>query len=211
MEAVESQSTQGQSGQQGQPAYEQCDHCGAPVDQGQRYCVECGAHRRHVHDPAARYLATATARTRTGSGAIRSPAARRRRSYPLGVALAIAAIPLAAGLGLLVGRGSNNGDGKLIGALRAQRPEIITASAGAAPASVGASVTRVRGRRNGAAAASGKVLSKTAFGTAHQIVGSKPTTAQLATGAQVVRHIQQTEGKSYVSAQRGLPDQISVP
>jgi hypothetical protein len=61
------------------------------------------------------------------------------------------------------------------------------------------------------AAGGGQALSHTGFGTAHQIAGSKPTSSQLAAGSQVVHHIQQTQGKSYVNAQRGLPDQISIP
>src|ERR1700677_4722904 len=52
--------------------YQQCDECAAPVDKAQRYCVACGAHRRHVDDPATRYLSQATARSRTGRGAATS-------------------------------------------------------------------------------------------------------------------------------------------
>jgi hypothetical protein len=51
----------------------------------------------------------------------------------------LAVIPLAVGLGVLVGRDSNNGDDQLIAALRSQKPEIITAAGGSsAPAAVAA-------------------------------------------------------------------------
>ena len=69
--------------------YQQCDECGAPVDKAQRYCVACGAHRRHVNDPAARYLSHATARSRT-SRAAAAPGRTPRsggRSRGLGTAL----------------------------------------------------------------------------------------------------------------------------
>src|SRR5437763_8068520 len=94
--------------------HEQCDQCGAAVDGAQRYCVACGAHRRHVRDPAARYLAT---RPRSSSGA-RPPASPRQGTSSLLTAVIVAAVPLAIGLGVLVGRSSNNNDGKLLAALR---------------------------------------------------------------------------------------------
>lgn len=199
-----------ESTSKGKPAHEQCEQCSAPVDSAQRYCVVCGAHRGHVHDPAARYLSAAAARTRTS----RPSAARAGGVSGIGVALVLVAIPLAIGLGVLVGRSSSSGDAKLIAALRAQKPEIITTSAGtsAGPSSsASATGTARRERRTGSATAGGKVLSSTSYGTAHQIAGSKPTQAQLATSAQAVRHVQQTEGSNYVNAQRGLPDQISIP
>jgi hypothetical protein len=90
--------------------------------------VMCGNHRRHVRDPAARYLAGSEGRPRTGAAP--SGRAPRRRSSTLGTALVIAVIPLAIGLGVLVGRSSNNGDGKLIAALRNQQPDVITTSGG---------------------------------------------------------------------------------
>ena len=115
--------------------YDRCEQCDAPVDQAQRYCVVCGTHRRHVHDPAARYLSRLASRSRSAPSTP-ARANRQRRSGPgLGVALLLALIPLAVGLGVLVGRASTSGDDKLIAALRAQKPEVITTSVGgAAPA-----------------------------------------------------------------------------
>ena len=115
--------------------YEACEQCGAAVDRTQRYCVNCGTRRRHVSDPAARYMSTATSRSRAASSTVvrRSGATRRdRRSYSVGLAIALAAIPLAVGLGVLVGRASTSGDDKLIAALRAQKPEVITTGGGVA-------------------------------------------------------------------------------
>ena len=56
----------------------------APVESTQRYCVVCGTRRKHVHDPAARFLADATALARAERP---GPAASPRRSSGLGLAL----------------------------------------------------------------------------------------------------------------------------
>jgi hypothetical protein len=124
--------------------YEECEQCGAAVDHAQRYCVSCGTRRRHVRDPAARYMSAATSRARAGSStAVRRSGAtpRDRRSYSLGLALALAVIPLAVGLGVLVGRASNSGDDKLIAALRAQKPEVITTGGGGGGAAAATAAT----------------------------------------------------------------------
>lgn len=110
--------------------YEHCDQCGAPVDHAQRYCVVCGTRRRHVRDPAARYMSTVAGRSRASTAAGRST--NKQWSPGLGTALVLAIIPLAVGLGLLVGRSSNNGDAKLIAALRSQKTEVITTTGSAA-------------------------------------------------------------------------------
>ena len=120
-----------------------CDQCGAPVDARQRYCVSCGARRRHVYDPAARFMATSTSRSRAAARAATRPAAGRRRLTPgLGTAAVLVAIPLAVGLGVLVGRSGNGGDDKLLAALRAQKPLVVTTAGGAvAAAPVAAAAT----------------------------------------------------------------------
>lgn len=291
----------------GATEHEQCDNCGAPVERMQRYCVECGGRRRHVNDPAARFLSTATAGSRRQN---RPVASRGKPSSGLGLALLLAAIPIAVGLGVLVGRASNNGDGKLIAALKAQKPEVVTtgaATSGPAARSatgtgsstsvaalkstfplqsgysveiqtlprkattasaVAAAESAAKGKGAGQvglilqsdfritpappngdevifsgayhsqadagkalaklkakfpqakvisvksaslAAGAGKVLAKTSFGTAHQITGFKPTQAQLSQGRQIAQSVARKIGKSYVGAQKGLPDQISVP
>jgi hypothetical protein len=279
--------------------YEPCEQCGAPLDHAQRYCVMCGNHRRHVRDPAARYLAGS--KGRPGAGAAPSGHAPRRRSSTLGTALVIAVIPLAIGLGVLVGRSSNNGDGKLIAALRNQQPEVVTTSggtgSGAASAASASTLTstfplssgyavelqtlpatgttassvtsaEASARSDGAtsvglilqsdfkvtptppagayviyagsfkaqsdatkelsklhkkfpkatvihvqpaSSGEGKVLSKTQYGTAHQVTGFHATKADLAQGAKAVQQVQKEIGKNFVQSQRGLPDQISVP
>jgi hypothetical protein len=119
------------------PPYEGCDQCGAPVEAAQRYCVVCGTRRKHVADPAARFMSAATSRTRaqarTSSAASGAGGPVRRRRPPgIGTALVIALIPVGIGLGVVVGHSNNNSDAALLAALRAQKPETINVGAGAA-------------------------------------------------------------------------------
>ena len=110
--------------------YESCEHCAAPVEATQRYCVVCGTRRKHVYDPAARFLAEATSRTRSTRGA--RPAARSpRRSAGLGLAVALAAIPLAVAVGVLIAHSGNNVNNKLLAALRAEKPPVVNVNGGA--------------------------------------------------------------------------------
>ena len=55
------------------------------------------------------------------------------------------------------------------------------------------------------------VLSTTAYGTAHQVSGFKPTASQLASGAKEVQQESKEITGNYVKSQQGLPDSISVP
>ena len=299
--------------------YETCDHCEAPVEATQRYCVVCGTRRKHVHDPAARYLAGATSRTRSATRR-RAPSPRRRSSPGLGLALALTAIPLAVAAGVLIGRPGDSVNSKLLAALRDQRPTVVNVGGGAAqggaaatsttaaaaaatPASVNAATPAARltsnfglqqgyavelqtlpgagttpatvaeaerqARARGATAVglisqadfrvtpappagayviyagqyhssalattalaklkhafpsakviavgpvdsapSGPVLSKTSYGSAHQVSGFKPNAAQLSSGAKVVKQVSQEINGGYVKSQQGLPDAISVP
>jgi hypothetical protein len=109
-------------------AHETCEQCDAPVEATQRYCVVCGNHRRHVPDPASRFLSGATSRSRTVVA--RVPGAPRRRSFSLATALAIAAIPLALAVGVLIARSGNDSNSKLIAALRAQKPTVVNVGGG---------------------------------------------------------------------------------
>jgi hypothetical protein len=63
----------------------------------------------------------------------------------------------------------------------------------------------------GAGAGAGKVVASSAYGSAHQVTGYKPTSSQLAAGGQIVNRISKQTNSSYVNSQKGLPDAISVP
>jgi hypothetical protein len=60
------------------------------------------------------------------------------------------------------------------------------------------------------AATAAPVVAHTAYGTVHKIAGSRPTAQQIQRDKQVVQKINHTVGRSYVQAQRGLPDTIVV-
>jgi hypothetical protein len=203
----------------------QCDECGAPVDNHQRYCVSCGAHRRHVNDPAARYLSQATARSRSVKAAATAREAPRTgaRSRSLALALAIAIIPVAAAAGVIAGRSSNN-DAKLIQALDQRRSAAVATATVPAATSSASTQTKALGHAkakrhakksssNGTPLArnAGKVISKTQNGTAQQITGFKPTKSQEQQGASATQKVQKSTGKSYVNGQSNLPSQVVVP
>jgi hypothetical protein len=288
--------------------YQPCDSCGAPLDEQQRYCVACGTRRRHANDPAARFLAAATRRQRTPSAATAHGVARGRRSASLATAALIAVIPLALGAGVLIGRSSAGGDGKLIAALKAQKAPVIEYSGTARPpaassvqavstasarpvstfklshgyaielSTLPASTTRTVATKAEQAATAkgapavgliaqsdftvkpsppagayviysgsystaqaaqrglsklkqkfpgaqviiiksvtmassssvgGKVLSRTHFGTAHQVTSYKPTAAALSQGSAVAKQDSHSTGKAASGV--GLPDVVAVP
>jgi hypothetical protein len=294
------------AGQDAQPASHQpCDTCGAPLDERQRYCLACGARRKHTDDPAARFLAAATRRRRIAP-AVPGVGGAGRRSTPLAIAAAVSAIPVALGVGVLIGRSSGGGDGKLIAALRAEKAPVIqysgsatggtaaaatsapkaavvpvstfalskgyavelgTLASGTSAASAksalqadkskgasgaallsqstyavtpsppsgayvvyagsystkaaaekvlgrfkhhfpGAKVIEIQSAAN-ASTGGGKVLTKTVYGSAHQVTGFKPTSQSLKQGAQVAQQDSHDTGKAASGA--GLPDVVSVP
>ena len=182
-----------------------CEHCGAPVDERQRYCVVCGARRSDAANPAIRYFAAAAQHERRVR-LIDQPREDRRADGPkVAAALVLAILPLAVGIGVLLGRGANSGvDPKLLAALRAQPVQVVASGpTGPASAATAASTTATK-------PAGGSVLARTSFGAAHQISGFKPSATQVRRDSQVVQGINHKIGKSYVDAQRNLPDAIVV-
>ena len=294
----------------GETPYEACEHCAAPVETTQRYCLVCGTRRKHVFDPAARYLSGATSLARGKRVPGRAASPRRDRSFGLGVVAVVVAIPLAVAAGVLVGRAGTHNDAGLIAALKAQKPTVVsvggvgggagsgvagtaataataassstlsstfsltrgftvelaaiahptasavsaaerTARAKGAPAvgliassaltlvpappagdaviysgqftsraAADAAVAKLRRRFPSArvvavtpsgAAAPGKVLTKTNYGSANQATGFKPTASQLAAGRQIAAKTAKQLNGNYVQSQQGLPSQVSVP
>jgi hypothetical protein len=281
-----------------QPRFLLCEHCHAPVERDQRYCVRCGTRQSHAANPATSYFAAAARSRRTGSpqprrgGTLRGPWA----------ALLLVLLPLGVAAGVLVGKGgaSSNND-QLISALLKQPLTVASTGAAASPsaqasettsANLASDFTLTRGyavklsalpvtgtsqaavskaeqeaRGKGAtevglinpkdfktkpdqgssnyviysgqfkaraqaqralaklkprfpgaevievsqaSAAAAPVVAHTEFGTVHQIAGSRPTASQIREDKKVVQKINHTVGKSYVEAQKGLPDVIAV-
>jgi hypothetical protein len=214
----------------------QCDECAAPVAEEQRYCVVCGAHRRHVNDPAARYLSKVSARSRT----TRTAATARRprgssRLGGIGVAVVLALIPAGAAVGVLAGRSSNNDDASLIRELsRQQAADRVAAASGSSGVTASASTTGTSGHSTGGGSGHTKKSGQGSKGEGkgkgkgkvHRTTGGKsnptstkataistkaPSASQKATGAKVTAKVQKSTGKSYVGGQSGLPSTVVVP
>lgn len=100
-----------------------CAHCDAPLDVDQRYCVVCGTRRTDGDDPVAGYFAAAARRARAAAAAA-GPEPRATAS--LRTAAVLALLPLAIGVGVLVGRGEAGGDDRVLAALKAQKAPIVT-------------------------------------------------------------------------------------
>lgn len=186
-----------------------CDTCGAPLDARQRYCVECGTHRPDGEDPVARYLAEA----RRARNAPPTPPAAPARVVGGGrLALAIALVPLAAAVGVMVGRGDGTGQ-QVLDALKVQKAPVVNVvgGTGGAAASDTASTEKTTTTKAAKTSGGGKVLARTSYGTARQLEGSKPTASQIQESKQALKTIQNSKGKAYVESQRNLPDQIVVP
>lgn len=208
------------------PEFDHCAECGAPVERLQRYCVVCGSHRRGIPDPAATYMAKATARTRPGTrtagGARGAAAAARGRANGVAIALALAVIPVAVGVGVAVGRSSNGQDAQLIHELSQQsarqRAELASAlgssgSAGTATGSGSSNSASTHTRQAGGRVKhTGKRTAARSHGsTGSAVVSSKVTPAQKQQGEAEAQGIQKATGKQYVKKALGLPNSVVVP
>jgi hypothetical protein len=184
--------------------YDPCDQCGSPLDQQQRYCVVCGAHRHHPADPVGRYLATAM---RPRSAQDSPPPATARRTDGRWTAAAFALLPVVAAIGVLVGRGSANNSADLVAALKAQKAPVVQVGT-AGGGGTGAAATGTTAKASASAATKAK---RAAQSDTNAAAAKKPTAEQKQQGAKIVKQIQGSKGKSYVDQQRRLPDTIVVP
>jgi hypothetical protein len=97
----------------GAKPYANCEECGAPLDEKQRYCVSCGARRRDKEGPAVQYFANAGRRSRRGPG--RATGASGARAAAV---LFFVVLPIAVAIGVLVGKGNGNNDQQLADAIK---------------------------------------------------------------------------------------------
>jgi hypothetical protein len=84
-------------------AAESCGQCGAPAAHDQRYCLNCGFHRRNAPDPVARYLSEASAARSQVAVARAAAAARRGRLPRLGARAVGVLVAVALLIGILIG------------------------------------------------------------------------------------------------------------
>ncbi len=195
----------------GQSGWETCDHCQAPLDERQRYCVACGARRPQADDPAARYFVTASRRARSSEPASAGQPASPQSNVK--TALLLALLPVVAAIGIFVGRGGDDGNELLLEALKAQKAPVVNVGAGGAGTAEAADGGGGKKKDSGgeADAADGEVIGKGAYGTARKLTGAKATPEQLEESKEALKKIVENKGKEYVEQQRGLPDQIIIP
>jgi hypothetical protein len=189
-------------------AFEPCEECGAAMDPQQRYCVNCASRRGNGANPASRYFATMSKRARR-------PLARpAQKPSPTSRAAAVAffaLLPLAVGLGVVVGRsGSGGGDNSdaLLQALR-ERP---AATAAAGTATTASAAKAKKGDKAGAAKGKGegKVVAHTENGDVHEVANFQASAEKEAEDTKLVEENPEQTGENYIKAQQNLPDVIVV-
>jgi hypothetical protein len=188
-----------------QGTYEPCEECGAPLDPQQRYCVNCAARRGNGANPASRYFAAMSKKARRPLN--RPPAKSGPGSRAAAVAF-FALLPVAVGLGVVVGRGdSGGGDNEaLLQALRQQEAATATNTAGATAAATPAAQKKVSKAEKKAEKNGGKVVAKTANGDVHQVAGFKASKEKTEADTQIVSENPEQTGDNYIKAQQNLPD-----
>jgi hypothetical protein len=87
---------------------ERCGQCGAPAAREQRYCLNCGFHRRNAPDPVARYLSDASVALSRVAAAT-ALAAQRRRRLRFGPKITATLVAVALLLGILIGNATGGG------------------------------------------------------------------------------------------------------
>jgi hypothetical protein len=189
-------------------AYEPCEECGAPMDPQQRYCVNCAARRGNGANPASRYFATMSKRARrplVGPAPTQSPASRA-------AAVAFfALLPLAVGLGIVVGRSGSDGGNEneaLLQALR-ERPT-ATASAAAPTAATAGKAKKAAKANKDKSKDEGKVVAHTDNGDVHEVTNFKASKQKEEEDTRAVEENPEQTGSNYIKAQQNLPDVIVV-
>jgi hypothetical protein len=191
-----------------QAPYEPCQECGAPLDQQQRYCVNCGARRANGANPASCYFAEASRRARRPSTP--PPAKSSGASRAAAVAF-FALLPLAVGLGVVVGRSDGGEDNSaLVEALREQEASAASTASLDEGGTTGAGGGQGKAEAKGTDKTGGKVVAHTKYGDVHQITNYKPPPEKVKEDTQVVEEIAQEEGADYIKTQKHLPDVIVV-
>lgn len=192
---------------QSQP-YEPCEECGAPMDPQQRYCVNCAARRGNGANPASRYFAMMSKRSRRP---LVGPAAKQSPTSRAAAVAFFSLLPLAVGLGLVVGRSGSGDDGNSDALLQAlsERP---TATAGTvAGAGTTASAQKAKkGAKAGDAKKGESKVTQTANGDVHEITNFKASAEKEAEDTRIVEENPEQVGEDYIKAQQNLPDVIVV-
>ncbi len=180
--------------------FEPCEECGAPMDPQQRYCVNCAARRGNGANPASRYFAAMSRKARRPPLRVGTKGAGGSRAA---AASFFALLPIAVGIGVVVGRtGSSENNSAIIDALRQQGSSTAAQVAGTSAA---AAHKKNPGAKQGAKP-SGKAVAKTQYGEIHKVTGYKPSKQTEEEGKRLVENNVKQTGKGYIKAQTNLPD-----
>lgn len=191
-------------------AFEPCEECGAPMDPQQRYCVNCAARRGNGANPASRYFATMSKRSR------RPLVGPARKPSPTSRAAAVgffSLLPLAVGLGLVIGRsgsGGDEGNEALLQALRERPAATAGATPGATAAAAGAKAGKKAKGDKAAGKGESKVVAHTANGDVHEVTNFKASKQKEEEDTKIVEENPEQTGENYIKAQQNLPDVIVV-
>lgn len=189
-------------------AYEPCEECGAPMDPQQRYCVNCAARRGNGANPASRYFAAMSKRARRP---LARPAAKQSPTSRAAAVAFFALLPLAVGLGVVVGRGGSGGgedNEALLQALR-ERPT-ATATAATPTAATAAKDKKAAKADKGKSKGEGKVVAHTENGDVHEVTDFKASKQKEEEDTRAVEENPEQTGENYIKAQQNLPDVIVV-
>ncbi len=189
-------------------AYEPCEECGAPMGPQQRYCVNCAARRGNGANPASRYFAAMSKRARRPLS--RPPAKPSPTSRAAAVAF-FALLPLAVGLGVVVGRSGSGGEDNNEALLQALRERPTATATAAAPTAASAAKAK-RAAKGGKAKAKGegKVVAHTTNGDVHEVTNFKASKQKEEEDTKAVEENPEQTGENYIKAQQNLPDVIVV-
>jgi hypothetical protein len=171
---------------------DQCEECGAPLDGLQRYCVSCGARRLAVPDPAATYLAQASARARLRPrpAIARTRAGRRGPLTGTTALLALIAVLVAIGVGVLIGHATGGSNTAQLQKLSQQ-------------------VAKLEAGGGGAGSASGSGTSSS--GTASSGSSTSGGSTSASKGKSASSGVDNATGKSYLKKALNGPSSVSVP
>jgi hypothetical protein len=152
---------------------DQCANCGAHLAPDQRYCVECGTRRGEARFPVTDMM------SRQAAAATPPPPKKRVRMTANSTLIAgIATLLLALGVGVLIGRGTNDSNGKA----SAAAPVIISGGATGASGSTAAVAAAAAGGANAAKKSKNK-KSSTKDNSAKVTGGKAPPNPVVTVGA----------------------------
>jgi hypothetical protein len=178
------------------------------MDPQQRYCVNCAARRGNGANPSSRYFATMSKRARRP---LARPAAKPSPTSRAAAVAFFALLPLAVGLGVVVGRSGSGGDGDNEALLQALRERPAATATAAAPTAAAATKDKKAAKAGkGNSKGEGKVVAHTDNGDVHEVTNFKASKQKEEEDTKAVEENPEQTGENYIKAQQNLPDVIVI-